>query len=607
MADTVVESKTGAEEIVWDLSVFYKGLDDPAIPRDMAALDQDVDAYAERYRGRVASLNAAELLDAVQTIEALYERYEALSEFAFLSFATDTADPKIGALVQKVTEYGARMRQRLLFFGLEWNQASDDHARQVLADPALSRYRHFLEAERRYKPYQLSEVEERLLTETAVTGRSAWTRFFTQLTSAIRLDYDGGKVTLTQALTKLHDPDRAVRRRASEAITAGLRDKSMELSYIFNVLAADKAADDNRRGYPSWVASRNLANKTPDEVVNALIQAVTSSYEIVARHYRLKRALLGLDELTEYDRYAPLPVKSSESFYTWDSAREIVLTAFDAFSPRFADVADKFFTGNWIHAPVWPSKRGGAFCSSGTPSTHPFVLVNYTGTNRDVMTLAHELGHGIHACLAAERHGLLGMNTPLTTAEMASTFGEMLVFSDLMAKEDDPEARLAMLVARIEDSFATIFRQIAMNRFEDSLHTARRSEGELSVERISELWMQTQRAMFGDSVNLTDAYSIWWSYIPHFLHTPGYVYAYSFGELLVLALFNIYQERGADFVPQFIEVLAAGDSDWPENILAKAGIDLTDLNFWNEGLNALSDLVAQEEALARQLYPHKFA
>ncbi len=607
MVDSVVENKTGAEDVVWDLTVFYQEENDPAIQRDMDALAAEVDQFTQAYRGRVAQLDNEEMCEALQTLESIFDKGGRIGGFASLAFSTDTANPKLGALIQKATEFDAQVNQKMVFFELEWNQVEDEQAQALIADPLLEKYRHYLQAERRYKPYQLSEAEEQLLSEKSVTGRSAWTRFFTQLTSAMRVDYDGEKLSLTQVLTKLHDADRDVRRKANASITAGLRDKSMELTYIFNVLTADKASDDKRREYPSWVSARNLSNKAPDDVVNALVEAVTSNYDIVAEHYNLKRILLGVDELTEYDRYAPLPVKDSETTYSWTEAQDIVLNAFNRFSPRFGEIAQMFFDNNWIHAPVLPNKRGGAFCSPGVPSAHPFVLVNFTGTERDVMTLAHELGHGIHSYLSAESQGILGLYTPLTTAEMASTFGEMLVFTDLMEKEPDSEVRLAMLAAKVEDTFATVFRQISMNRFEDGLHTARRSEGELSTERINEIWMQSQKAMFGDSVNLSDDYSQWWSYVPHFLHTPGYVYAYSFGELLVLALFNIYRERGAEFVPQFIEILAAGDSDWPENILAKAGIDLTDLGFWNEGLKALADLVEQEGVLAREVYPEKFA
>ncbi|MBZ0299116.1 MAG: M3 family oligoendopeptidase, partial [Anaerolineae bacterium] len=470
-----------------------------------------------------------------------------------------------------------------------------------------AKFKHYLAAERRYKPYKLSEPEEQLLVEKAVTGRNAWTRFFSQLMGAARYEFDGEKLTQSQILSKVHDPDREIRHKAADSITAGLRDQAMQLTYVFNVLAADKFFEDRRRGYATWISARNLSNKVADEVVEALVQSVTSSYDIVERHYTLKRILLGYDELTDYDRYAPLPVKASDKLFAWDEAHDIVLNAYEAFSPRMAEIAQFFFDQSWIHAALQPGKRGGAFSAGGPPSAHPFILMNYTGRENDVSTLAHELGHGVHQYLATENQGLLNASTPLTTAEMASTFGEMLVFTDLMQREPDAQARLAMLSRKIEDTFATVFRQIAMNRFEDGLHTARRTEGELTAERISEIWLGTQRAMFGDSVNLRDDYAIWWSYIPHFLHTPGYVYAYSFGELLVLALFKIYQERGADFVPAYLDVLAAGGSDWPDQILAKVGVDLTDTGFWNEGLAILRDMVIQEEALAREVYPEKFA
>ncbi|MCA0458428.1 MAG: M3 family oligoendopeptidase [Chloroflexi bacterium] len=605
MVDMPLERTTGAENVIWDLSIFYNGVDDPAIETDMKSISDQIDNFAATYKGRVASLSVDELLTAVQSLEAIYDRVGRIGNFASLLYSTDAANPQYGALIQKVTEYDSAQEQKLVFFDLEWNNADDALAAKLVADPKLAAYSHMLSATRRYKPYQLSEIEEQLLVEKSVTGSSAWTRFFTQLIAAIRLDFDGQKLTMTQVLTKLHDADRETRRKAAESITAGLKDKAMELTYIFNVLAADKASDDKRRKYPTWVSSRNLANKAPDEVVESLIKAVTSNYDIVAQHYNLKRQLLGLDELTDYDRYAPIPVKESDAFYTWEEAKDIVLTAFSAFSPRIAEISRRFFDENWIHAPVLPNKRGGAFCAFTVPSAHPYVFVNFEGKARDVQTLAHELGHGVHAYLASEAHGLFGMHTPLTTAEMASTFGEMLVFTDLMNKETDPEVRLAMLAHKVEDTFATVFRQISMNRFEDGLHTARRTEGELNTDRINEIWMNSQKAMFGDSVNLSENYGRWWSYVPHFLHTPGYVYAYSFGELLVLALFNIYRERGAAFVPQFEDVLSAGNSDWPEKILAKVGVDLTDLNFWNEGLAAIQDLVNQELELAKQVYPDK--
>lgn len=607
MTDSTLEKLTGAESVVWDLSVFYDGLDDPRIEEDMGRLAQMVDDFAARYRGRVGQLTAAQMVEAHHEMEAIYDLRGRISSFASLNYSTNTNDPRLGAFLQKVMENGSELSQKMVFFDLEWNELDDAAAQAVLDDPALGQYRYVLEAERRFKPYQLSEPEEQILIEKDVTGASAWTRLFTQIMGASTYELDGQKLTQPIILSKLQDADRGLRQRAADALTAGLREDTMELTFIFNVLAADKAANDKRRGFPTWVSARNLSNKAPDAVVEALIETVTGSYDVVARHYRLKRTLLGYDTLYDYDRYAPLVVdEAGERFYTWDQAREIILQAFAAFSPEMAEVAARFFDGNWIHAPVTPGKRGGAFASPTVPSANPFVLVNYTGTANDVMTLAHELGHGIHMYLSGKKSGLYALYTPLTTAEMASVFGEMLVFQDMMAREPSPAVRLSMLMKKIEDTFATVFRQIAMNRFEHGMHTARRTEGELSTERLSEIWIETQRAMFEDSVTLRDEYTIWWSYVPHFLHTPGYVYAYAFGELLVLALYNLYRERGADFVPQYLDLLAAGDSDWPDKLLAKVGVDLNDPGFWGLGVAAVRELVQQAEALAREVYPERF-
>ncbi len=607
MVDAPAKNQTGAENVLWDLSVFYSTLDDPAIQSDMEKLTAEVDAFAQQYRGRVADLNAGEIAEALSAIETMYDTVVRLGSYASLEFSVNTNDPTTGALMQRITEFNSELQQKMLFFDLEWNEVDDDRAEAIINNPAVGKYRHYLEAERRFKPYQLSEIEEKLLVEKSVTGRSAWSRFFSQLTSAMRFEYDGEQLTQSEVLTKLHDENRETRAKAADSVTAGLRERGMELTYIFNVLAADKASSDRMRGYPSWVSSRNLSNKAPDAVVDALIETVTSNYDLVARHYNLKRVLLGYDELYDYDRYAPMPLDAERTDIPWEQARRTVLTAFEAFSPQMSEIAGYFFEKNWIHAPVLEGKRGGAFAAPTTPTAHPFVMVNYTGRQRDISTLAHELGHGVHQYLAGQTQGLFGADTPLTTAEMASVFGEMLVFTDMTEREPDPKVRLAMLTEKIEDTFATVFRQISMNRFEDTMHNARRNEGELSTERLSELWMNTQVAMFGDSVTLREDYGLWWSYVPHFLQVPGYVYAYAFGELLVLALFNLYREHGADFVPQYIDVLKAGGNDYPANILGKVGVDLNDPNFWGKGIAAIRELVEQEEALAREVFPGKFS
>ncbi|PJF43294.1 MAG: oligoendopeptidase F [Candidatus Thermofonsia Clade 1 bacterium] len=588
---------TGAENVIWDLSIFYASPEDSAISRDLTDVQAQAERFAEHYHGRVASLSAAELAEALGELEAIYEKIGKLSAYAHLHWTTNTADPVRGALLQRVREADSKLDQTLLFFMLEWTHVSEEGAK-VADAPALSRYRHYLRKQLRYRPHLLSEAEEKILNEKAVTGRDAWARFFTETVSSIRYEWEGQQVPQSLVMRQLYAPERDVRKRAADSITAGLRPHLRTLTFVFNTLLADKASEDRLRKYPTWLSARNLANETTDEAVQALVSAVTSRYDIVSRYYGIKRRLLGLDELFDYDRYAMLP--SAQTHYTWEAARNVVLDAFGAFSPRMAEIAREFFEHNWIHAPVMPNKSGGAFASPTVPSAHPFILVNYTGAVRDVMTLAHELGHGIHMYLSRP-HGIFGAYTPLTTAEMASVFGEMLVFNNLMARENDPSVRLTMLASKIEDTFATVFRQISMNRFEEAVHTARRTEGELSTERLNALWLETQRAMFGESLTLRDDYAIWWSYVPHFVNTPGYVYAYAFGELLVLALFSRYKQEGASFVPRYFDVLSSGGSDSPENILAKAGVDLNDPNFWQQGLQIIDDMVSDLEALTVQV------
>ena len=607
MSEAVQERLTGAEEVIWDLSVFYQSLNDPQIEADIGKLAKMVDEFQGRWRGKVAEMSAVDFVSAYEAMEAIYDLRGRLGSFAFLNFSTDTGNTDYQAAVARVEELESALSQKMVFFDLEWNALDDERANAILDDPAVARYRYYLEAERRYRPYNLSEAEEQIIIEKGVTGSGAWARFFTQLTSAFRFDWLGDEVNMTFVLNKMRDADRDVREMAWRKLTDKLQEKSMELTFIFNTLALDKANSDQRRGYPSWISSRNLSNKSSDEVVEALIETVTGNYELVARHYRLKRALLEYDELYDYDRYAPLNLKESDAFYVWEQARDIVLAAFENFTPRMKTVAQRFFDENWIHAPVLSNKRGGAFAASTVASANPYVFLNYLGDTRDVTTLAHELGHGIHMYLSGMENGLFALYTPLTTAEMASTFAEMLVFQDLMAAEDDDEVKLSMLTEKIEDTFATVFRQISMNRFEDKMHNARREEGELNAERFNELWLETQRDMFGDSVTITEEYGCWWSYVPHFLHTPGYVYAYSFGELLVLALYRLYQEAGESFVPKYIDLLAAGDSDYPDRLLARVGVDINDPDFWQKGIDVIEEWVTQAETLSRQLYPDKFA
>lgn len=589
---------TGAEDVAWDLTDLYAGMDDPRLNADLDAADVEADALDTAYRGRIAALPPAGLAELLGRYEALRERATRAGAFASLNWTQNTEDPARGALLQRVTERGALLGQKLVFMDLELANAPDEAAAAWLADPALARYRHWLEGLRLYRPHLLSEPEEKILAEKSVTGRSAWDRFFDETHAAARYDLDGDKLSRDQVLSKLYSADRGTRQRAAASVTAGLKDLKRTSTYIFNTILADKASDDRLRHYPTWISSRNLANEVDDKTVDALVEAVTARYDIVARYYRLKRKLLGLEALFDYDRYAPLP--AADRHYPWAEARQLVLDAYAQFHPRLAEIAGWFFERHWIDAPPRPGKYGGAFSASVVPSVHPYILLNYEAKPRDVMTLAHELGHGVHQKLSGIQ-GLLQADTPLTTAETASVFGEMLVFQAMMARETDPAVRLGMLTSKIEDSFATAFRQISMNRFEHVMHTARRAEGELTTARFSALWLETQRAMFGDSVTLTEDYGLWWSYVPHFIGTPGYVYAYAFGELLVLALYARYKQVGPGFANAYIEMLSKGGSDWPHAIVAPLGVDLTDPAFWQGGLGILENLVVEAEESAEAL------
>jgi oligoendopeptidase F len=584
---------TGAENITWDLTDLYP--DSAALSRDIDVAKTRASDFATRYRGRVAGMNAKEQAGALALLGGIQDTVGRAFTYAYLAWSTDTADETLGAQLQSVRESYTGIAQEILFFDLEWAAMADDRAHALLADAGMRPYRHYLEVLRLTRPHQLSEPEEKILVEKSVTGRSAWNRFFDETVGAIRYDLGGEQVTQQEVMADLHASDRVTRQAAAASFTAGLETHIRPLGFIFNTILADAASDDRLRSYPHWVRSRNLSNEVQDEVVDSLIESVTSRYDIVGRFYRLKQRLLGLDQMEDYDRYAPLG--EADTRYTWEEAKTLVLDAYSAFDARMGAIAGEFFDKRWIDGALAPNKRSGAFSHGAVPSAHPYVLVNFTGKIRDVQTLAHELGHGVHQYLSREQ-GVYHADTPLTTAETASVFGEMLVFQRLMAAEADPANRLAMLVSKIDDTIATVFRQVAMNRFEDRIHTERRSSGELSIDALSKAWMETQSAMFDGSVHLGEHYRIWWSYIPHFLHTPGYVYAYAFGELLVLALYARYLEEGPSFSAKYMDLLRAGGSDWPHVLVARLGIDLTDLSFWSRGLEAIESLVAEAEALA---------
>ncbi|CUU54564.1 oligoendopeptidase F [Parafrankia irregularis] len=598
------------ESTAWDLGPLLGGQGEESIDGQLADAQARAEAFAGRHAGQVAALDGPGLVAAIGELTAIYELIGRAGSYASLRFSTDTADPGRGALMQKVRERSTAIETTLLFFGLEWAALDDDAAERLLAADGLDQARHYLRTERRYRPYLLSEPEEKLLTEKSVTGRAAWSRLFSEQVSAIEVgaggagaaggaggagDAGAGGEALDVALSRLASSDREVRRATAEAVTAALAPGLRTRAYIFNTLIHDKAVNDRLRGYPTWLTSRNLANEVSDESVQALVAAVRERYDIPQRWYRLKARILGLPRLADYDRMAA--VTTADEQFGWEQSRDLVLDSFGAFSPEMARQARRFFDENWIDAPVRPGKRGGAFASSAVPTVHPYVMLNFTSRRRDVLTLAHELGHGIHFSLAAKQ-GILQQNTPLTVAETASVFGETIVFNRLLAQTSDPEQRLALLAEAVEGAIATVFRQIAMNQFEQTVHTQRRTAGELSVDGFNEAWVASQRELLGDSVELTEGYRTWWSYVPHFIGTPGYVYAYAYGQLLALSVYQRYVEDGAAFVPHYLEMLAAGGSRSPEELGRIVGIDLADPGFWSAGLDLVEGQLQAAESAA---------
>ena len=593
----VTTEVTGAEDVAWDLSDLFAATDDPRIDEVVAEADADAAAYRERYHGKVAELDAVALAEAVSEHERIEASVVRALTYAHLFFATNMADPVRGALVARLGERAAALETQLLFFGLEWAAAPDDVAERVLADPALDHWRHHLRSLRKFRPYLLSEPEERVVTEKTVSGVSAWSRLYEEQLGALRVALDGEDVSLETAMSRLYDPERATRRTAAEAITEALGPGLRTRTFVFNTILLDKSIDDRMRGYPTWITARNLANETTDEAVDALVEAATSRYDVARRYYRLKARLLGLERLDHFDRFAP--VSSDTQRTSWDEARRVVVGAYAEFSDEAGTIVSRFFDDNWIDGPVRPDKRTGAFCATTVPGVHPYVLMNYTGDRRSILTLAHELGHGLHGVLA-QPLGLFNSSTPLTTAETASVFGEALTFELLLANEDDPRRRLDLLTGRIEDAIATTFRQIAMNRFEHAVHTERREQGEVSSERIGELWLEAQTTLFGDSVSV-EGYTPWWSYIPHFTGTPGYVYAYAYGYLFSLAIYRRYVTEGDSMVGPYLDLLRAGGSRPPEELARIVGLDLTDPEIWASGIDALSEELDEAERLAAEI------
>ena len=599
-ADT--KQAAGAEAVRWDLADLYAGPDDPALEADFKAALARAEAFQENYRGRIAAgeITPEEFLSAVEEIEQIYMGAHKAVMYADMVFSVDTAEPAHGALLQRTHEQATQVQNALLFFDVEWRQADDAFAQGILAHPPLARYAHSLARERVFAPHTLTEAEEKLDAEKRLTGISAFQRLFDERTGRLRrtmtLDGERKELNETELLALLYHDDRGVRRRAQAAMTKALQDDAHVLTFIFNVMTHEKAIEDRLRNFPDPMSSRNLANEVDDATAHAMLDAVTARYDIVADYYTLKRRMLGYRTLYDYDRYAPV-FPPPEGGVDFNQAKALVLDAYHAFAPEVGNLAGEFFEKRWIDAAVLPNKRGGAYCQPCLPHLHPYVFLSYTGNQRDVMTLAHELGHGIHARLSSGQP-YLEFDTSLVVAELASTFGEMLTFHALMENTTDPRVRLGLLAQKIEDSFATVFRQAAMHRFEYALHTRRRNEGELTTEAIGDIWLEQQSAMFGDSVTMTKNYRHWWAYIPHFIHVPFYVYAYPFGELLSLSLYRAYRQQGAPFVEVYRGMLAAGGSESPAQLMQRAHVDTANPTFWLGGLDIIADMVQEAKALA---------
>src|SRR6187551_2525687 len=582
----------------WNLRDLYPGLDSPEVKRDLELADSECAAFEQDFKGRLAALAAGEggaLAKAVARYEAIDERLHRLMSYASLVHAENITDSVRTKFFGDIDERVTAASLHLLFFTLELNRIDDTQLEAAMRDPALGHYRPWIEDVRKEKPYQLEDRVEELFHEKSVTGYSAWNRLFDETIASLRFKVAGKTLAIEQTLNLLQDVDGKKRRAAAEALAKTFRDNLRPFTLITNTLAKDKEISDRWHGFKDVADRMHLSNRVEPEVVEALVSAVRAAYpKLSHRYYALKAKWFGKKHLPHWDRNAPLP-KIAQRTIPWGDARATVLTAYGAFSPKMADVADQFFTKRWIDAPVRPGKQPGAFAHPTVPSAHPYVLLNYMGKPRDVMTLAHELGHGVHQVLAAP-NGPLMAQTPLTLAETASVFGEVLTFRKLLAETTNKKQRKAMLAAKVEDMINTVVRQIAFYSFERKVHGERRA-GELTADRLCELWMSVQGESLGPAIELKPGYETFWVYIPHFVHSPFYVYAYAFGDCLVNSLYAVYEKSSSGFAERYLEMLAAGGTKHHAELLAPFGLDARDPKFWDGGLSVIAGLIDELEAL----------
>ncbi len=580
----------------WDLSDLYRGQDDGALAADLDHADRDARAFAARLAGKLGTISGDALAAAIRDYEQIEEVLGRAMSYAQLVFSADAQDAGNGRFYQTIQERVTTISSHLLFFTLELNRLEESAIEEKLrGSAALSRWRPWLRDLRVWRPHQLSDEVEKLLHEKEVTGRAAWNRLFDETIAGMKVTVSGQELTVSAALNKLSDRDRDARAAAAQGVSAAFAERIRLFGLITNTLAKDKEIIDNWRHYPRPGSSRNRANMVEDEVVDALVAAVRDSYPRLShRYYRLKAKWLGLPKLMHWDRNAPLP-DADDSHIPWPEAVNRVLTSYAAFSPELAEVGARFFQKPWIDAALRPGKASGAFAHPTVPSAHPYLLVNYHGKARDVMTLAHELGHGVHQVLAADQ-GYLMSGTPLTLAETASVFGEMLTFRAVLDAETDPKRRRMLLAGKVEDMLNTVVRQIAFYRFETLLHDERR-KGELSQEKLGELWMQVQTESLGPAFDFTPDYSVYWAYIPHFIHSPFYVYAYAFGDCLVNALYGVFQDgKDPAFRQKYLDLLKAGGTKRHKELLAPFGLDASDPAFWKKGLDVIAGFIDELEA-----------
>ena len=584
----------------WNLSHLYPGMDSEEFKRDLAKAEAECKAFAAAHRGKLDAMARGE--GASQALSEVVKRYEALEDllgrimsYAGLVYSGDTTDPVRAKFYGDTQERLTAASTELLFFALELNRIEDAVLDRAMGEEPLRHYRPWIEDLRKDKPFQLDDRIEQLFHEKSVTGRSAWNRLFDETIASLRFTVRGEELPIEPTLNKLQDPDETVRKDASDALARTFKANLRTFTLITNTLAKDKEISDRWRGFEDVADSRHLANRVEREVVEALVSAVREAYPRLShRYYALKARWFGKDQLDHWDRNAPLP-KVEQRTIPWDEARDTVLQAYSAFSPRMADIASRFFDERWIDAPTRPGKAPGAFAHPTVPSVHPYLLLNYQGKPRDVMTLAHELGHGVHQVLAAP-NGALMAPTPLTLAETASVFGEMLTFRRLLERTVDPLQRKSMLAGKVEDMINTVVRQIAFYDFESKLHAARR-QGELTPADIDALWMSVQAESLGDAFVFAPGYESFWAYIPHFVHSPFYVYAYAFGDGLVNALYAVHEEGDPGFRDKYFEMLKAGGAKHHKELLAPFGLDASDPSFWDKGLSMIEGFIDELERM----------